>query len=90
MAERPYFKVVEDEEFLAEARQEFGDARIWDDVRLVIETDIVRDPGSFPYFPGTNFHFAPLNVVPPRIIIFQIDFDEEIVYYRGLRKTGYG
>ena len=86
----PWYKCVEDERFRTEIEREFGGQRAWDDIRRLVEEDILRGPGEFPSFPGSRLHFAPLNTVPARIIIFEVDAINEIVRYKAVRRTGQG
>jgi len=86
----PYYQLVEDDQFQEEIKREFGGHREWDDIRRIIEEDILRAPGEFPFLPGSRLHFAPLNTVPARIIIFEVDGLNRIVRYRAVRPTGSG
>lgn len=87
MAGEP-FKIEEDEQFLEEVRREFGSERVWDDIRRLIELDMAKAPHEFPMFPNTRFHFAALVTKPQRILIFEVDGINQVIFYRGVRRSG--
>lgn len=84
-----WYQFVESDEFHADAAAEFGDSRLWDDIRRLLEEDIVRNPGLFPALkPG--YHWATTNTIPPRLIMFRIDEVARRVHYLAVRRGGYG
>jgi len=86
----PWYKCVEEPRFKQEIEREFGNHRAWDDISRLIQEDILRAPGEFPHIPGTDYHFARIPVVPPRILVFRVDAIAQIVYYKAVRRTGVG
>ncbi len=81
----PPFSIIEDDEFLAQARRVSGSIRAWDEIREFIDLYIARDPIEAGHkIPGTSLYVIKLNSIPPHILLYEVDVRRGRIILKGI------
>jgi len=82
----PGFSIIEEPFYTQNFARLVRDPVLRDDIQLIFERDVIRDPYIFEEISFTKYRAVTIACLPPLTIYFRIDAEDKIIYLSDVQR----